>query len=153
MYVCMYVCMHSAIHASQFVGSPPTVCSFGFAEVVYCTDVSTLTCEFRPGHTVVWMDGYKQDRVKLLKQLTAPNMKQFRVLLVMSYGVRHQLQQSKWLPPSRWFCLPSFQVGTPIMLSANQFDHTPKASARVLEVWAKEGARSQHGAAEGLCSV
>jgi ribonuclease HI len=136
--------LRSAIQANQFVGSPPTVCSFGFAEVVYGTDVPPLTCEFRPGHTVVWMDGYKQDRVKLLKQLTAPNMKQFRVLLVMSYGVRHRLQQSKWLPPSRWFRLRSFPVGTPIMLSANQFDHTPKASARVLEVWANGKARSHN---------
>jgi hypothetical protein len=31
--------LRSAIQASQFVGSPPTVCSFGFAEVVYGTDV------------------------------------------------------------------------------------------------------------------
>jgi hypothetical protein len=31
-----------------------------------------------------------------------------------------------------------------IMLSANQFDHTPKASGRVLEVWANVKARSHN---------
>jgi hypothetical protein len=85
---------------------------------------------------VVWMDGYKQDKVELLKQLMAQNMAGFRVLLVMSYGVRQRLRKLKWIPPNKWFKISTFPVGTQIMLSANQFDHTPKASVKVLEVWA-----------------
>ncbi len=67
-------------------------------------EVSPLTCEFQPRHTLVWMDGYKQDRVKLLKQLTAPNMKQFRVLIVSVYDpqgspLREIPDKTLWL----WF--------------------------------------------------
>jgi ribonuclease HI len=134
--------LRSAIQASQFVGSPPTVCSFGFAEVVYGCEASPLTCELQQKHTVVWMDGYNQDRIELLKQLMDRKMAGYRVLLVMSYGLRQKLQKLQWLQPHKWFKIRAFPVGTQIMLSANQFDHTPKASVKVLEVWANLRARN-----------
>ncbi len=132
--------LHSAVGASQFVGSPPTVCSFGFTEVVYGSEALPLTRELdRRRHTVVWLDEYKQGRIALLRELRG--MTGYNVVLVMSYSVRIQVQKSKWLPLTVWAKVCTFPVGTPIMLSANQFDLTPKASVKVLEVWVNRRAR------------
>jgi ribonuclease HI len=133
--------LRSAIEADQFVGSPPTVCSFGFGSVVTGTEASPLTRELQREHTVVWLNGYRQDKAALMRQLNTA-LSQSRVLVVMSYGLRQLLCKDKLL--GRWCKVRSFP-GTPVMLSANQFEHTPKASARVLEVWANRAAWSHLG--------
>ena len=103
-------------------------------------EASPLTSQLNTRkHTVVWLDGYKKNRIALFQGLSG--MTGQSVVLVMSYSVRSRVQKTKWLPLSLWSKVCTFPVGTPIMLSANQFDLTPKASVRVLEVWVNRYAR------------
>ena len=91
--------LRSAVGASQFVGSPPTACSFGFSQVVYGSEASPLTRELGRGrHTVAWLDGHKQDKIALLKGLKG--MTGCCVMLVMSYSLRTRVQKANWLPLS-----------------------------------------------------
>ena len=119
--------------AKQFVGSPPNACSFGFDTVVHGSEPSPLTKVLKRMDTVVWLNGVEKDRVgvlRLLQKFTSNN-----VVVVMSSGLRQQMQTRKCIP-KQWCKVTSFPAGTRIMLSANQFDLKPKASIRVLEVWA-----------------
>jgi ribonuclease HI len=132
--------LRAAIRATQFVGSPPTACSFGFDTVVYGLEPTPLTVvKPRTRNTVVWLDGVKKDRFGTLKRVS--NWRNNKVVVVMSSGIRQQAQRRR-IFPRQLVMMGSFPVGTKILLSSSLWDHTPKASVKVLEVWANVDARN-----------
>lgn len=132
--------LRQSINATQFVGSPPTACSFGFTQVVHNKAVLPLVQD-RPSQaaTVVWLNGIsKQSRAKAL-----PLLKSNRpVLLVVSHKLRTQLQKLLGRPKP-WKKVASFPAQSRLMLATNQYDFTPKASSQILEVWANQAAAAK----------
>ena len=81
--------------------------------------------------TVVWFNSMsKESRLRALPLLRSIKP----VLLVASYKLRAKLQKLKWTK------VASFPVQARLMLAANQYDFTPKASNQILEVWANRAA-------------
>ena len=120
-----------SIGATQFVGSPPTACSFGFTHVVHNKATPPLASDIPVLAATVWFNGMsKQSRLRALPLLRSIKP----VLLVASYKLRAKLQKLKWTK------VASFPAQACLMLAANQYDFTPKASNQILEVWANRAA-------------
>ena len=134
--------LRNLIDATQFVGCPPTACSPGFTRIVHDTELQPVVfATMQQARSVVWLNGLnKSKRSAILKTV---RLASHAVLIVTSYGIRTQLMPgSKW---KRWEKVAVFSVGAKLMLSKNQYDFSPKASHRVLEVWANQAANRHRG--------
>ena len=129
--------LRAAIGATQFVGSPPTACSFGFSQIVHNKATPPLALDTpSQAATVVWLNGMnKQSRIRALPLLNSSHP----ILVVASYKLRHSLQRLLGRP-TKWKKVASFPAQSRLMLATNQYDFTPKASKQVLEVWANRPA-------------
>ena len=84
--------LRAAIGATQFVGSPPTACSFGFSQIVYNKATPPLALDTpSQAATVAWLNSMnKQSRIRALPLLKSSHP----ILVVASHKLRHSLQQS-----------------------------------------------------------
>ena len=128
--------LRSISQASQFVGSPPTACAFGFSRVVYTREAQPFVfTDMEALRTVAWIDGLSKEMQKthwpkLLKlPRTTPSV------IVVSAGIRRELEGIMKLQPPRWTLIHKFPKGSRLMLAKAQFDFNPRASALQLEVW------------------